>query len=218
MSKIEVVDLKECKGDTGKISIFLNKIESQRITYDLKSVSLTDDRNTAVMVFENAEGMSYFNMLSDAADERRNENNPASSDRLFNDAIAVLLNHTEELVRVFITEKTCNTYDRWFNVFKLILPIHLKSERIKMVEIISSYTDEKPLRDLKKHYPDRVKIFDTAHTSPNFMVIEPLGYWVEILDEKKMIRGIANFGDREGTKKLIESFEKLKTKTFSFQI
>lgn len=209
---IRVIDLSQCEGDVKKIENLLNKTEAQLSTYEIKSLSLTDDRNTAAIVLEHADGMSYFNMLSDAADAKKNENQPASWGNTFKDAIGILLNHTDGLVRMFIPEKISEGDSRWFEVFTIILPINLgRNKKIKL-EIISLYPDDKLLQELEKQYPDKIKVsgFIDKKTkdAPGFMVVEPIGYWIEVLGKEKMIRGFANFGDTEGTQKLIECFDK----------
>ncbi len=130
-----------------------------------------------------------------------------------------IFNHTNGLVRMFIPEKISDRDSRWLEVFTIILPIYLKgSQKIKL-EIISNYPDDELVQTIKKAHPDRVEVFisnkklrSKAEKINSFMVIEPVGYWMEILEKEKMIRGIANFGDEEGTRKFIECFERLKFK------
>ncbi len=212
----KIIDLKECGGDTEKIEYLLNKTEARLSTYEIKSISLTEDRGLAIIYLKSREGCSYFNMLNDAADARKNENQPASSGNLFDDAMSVLLNHTDGLIRIFIAEKTSDEYSRWSNVFKFIFQVYLGANNKLRVEIISFYPDDKLLRDLKGQYPENIKVFGLTDKkikdAPSFMVIEPIGYWMEVLEKENMIRGFANFGDERGTRKFIECFERLKFK------
>lgn len=206
---IKIIDLKECEGNTEKIESFLNKTIDRLATYKAKSITLTDDRNTATVILGHADGMNYFNMLTDAADAKKNENLPASWGDSFKDAIGVLLNHTNGLVRMFIPEKISDGDSRWFEVFGIILPVNLGGNKKIQLEIISNYPHD-VIQTIKEAHPGRVKVFipSKAEKINSFMVVEPIGYWMEVLEKENMIRGFANFGDTEGTKKLIECFDK----------
>lgn len=123
-----------------------------------------------------------------------------------------IFNHTDGLVRMFISEKISDRRTRWFEVFTIILPIYLEGNKKIKIEIISLYPDDKLLQELEKQYPDKIKVFGfldkKMKDTPSFIVVEPIGYWMEVLEKEKMIRGFANFGDIEETQKLIECFDK----------
>ncbi len=211
--EIKIVDLKECREDTEKIESLLNEIRKKLATYEIKSITLTDDRKTAVITLENAEGMGYFNMLTDAADARKNENIPVSSGNTFRSAIAVLLNNANNLVRMFVPEKISDERSRWSSVFEFTLPIYLSGNKKIKFEIISNYPNDKLIQAIKKAHPDKVEVFVSnkklkfkEEEINGFVVIEPVGYWMESLDT--ITKGFANFGDTEGTQGLIEFFDK----------
>ena len=89
------------------------------------------------------------------------------------------------------------------------------------VIVLNSYDENGLLQWLKASYNDKVKVFkikkeNQKDTIPHFLTIDSKGYRFETADEReeeKIVEGIMNYGDKEGTSKLNTFFEAAKRKS-----
>jgi len=153
------------------------------------------------------------------AENCKNESNlPIPNSTMYHAFIGLkyLINKANKNIRI-VSE--CFYEDFWKDLYPFIVNFLGKPESFLDVIIIKEYNEKGIIKKLKTQFPNNIFFFkfqekELETKTPNFVTIDQKGYRFELSDEKKkdrLVEGVINFGDAEGTAVLNSLFDKVKT-------
>lgn len=157
----------------------------------------------------------YEAIVKDRAGKRTNENLPNTTIEHAAISMRYLFQNATDNIRIVSNE----FYEDFWVRFQAMLSnfLNRSSAHLEIV-LLDKYNDKGVLSSIKNSFSSKVDVWllnrkELAKKIYNFVTVDPVGYRIELSDDQKkdkIVQGVINFGNAEGTAELNRLFEDIK--------